>query len=537
MVRRPKELAVLTLIAAAGIGWLAASLPAQAFFSGDSGLKLIAAMNAIDHPARPFEVDLPKIAGRSVPYVDPMVAVHDGHGHVLQSPLFPVMSAPLIAALGVRGAYVLPAIAFIALLPVLNAMRRYAAPESSFLALAWIAVAANPLLFYSLEFWEHSPAVTLLAGSSASAMLGYRSRGARWIVASGALGGVSVLLRPEAVWYVAGLGLVIGRRQWIAFGCGVAAILIPFAAANFLHAGTLLGPHASANLAPLESDFFDARWQRLDDWLRPYSLVAAVGFLLVAAAWISRIFNVDLRTRQTIGLLGVAAISVAAAQRLLPRESLWQAFPLSLLALVPTAALTPLARHMYIIVSVTAVGIVLTATHDGGAQWGARFLLVTAPPLIVLASRGATDAAGAGRGRSIRVVLVVLTLFAGLATSRAAYRELRGAKREYARVVSATASLTSPGDVILTNVWWFDQITASLHGSRVFLYAADRASVMEALAELTRARIHHVALVWTSEKGGEPLNAAVNGTCFQVLSVREIPERSLRIASVQCRTE
>ena len=134
-------------VATAGIVSLAVSLPPDGFFSGDSGLKLVAALNAIDHPLRPFALDLPEIAGRKVRYVDTMVAVHGDHGHVIQSPLFPVVSAPLIASLGLRGAYVLPAIAFIVLMPLLNLLRRHAAPRTSIGVLACIAVGANPLLF------------------------------------------------------------------------------------------------------------------------------------------------------------------------------------------------------------------------------------------------------------------------------------------------------------------------------------------------------------------------------------------------------
>jgi hypothetical protein len=524
----------LTLIAAIGIGWLAVSLAPQAFFAGDSGLKLIAALSAIDHPTRPFEVDLPKIGGRPVPYVDPMVAVHDGHAHVLQSPLFPIISGPLIAVFGIRGAYILPALAFVVLLPMLNVMRRYATPETSFAALAWITIAANPLLFYSLEFWEHAPAVALLVGSSALALLGrYRSE-ARLIAIGGVLGGLSALLRPEAVWYLVGLGFIISRRHWIAFGCGVAAILIPLAVANYLHSGTALGPHVSANLAPLEGNYLSARWQRIDAWLWPHSRVAAVGFLLIAIGWCSGLFNVELKRRQLICLLGVAAVSVLAAQRMLPRESLWQGFPLALLALVPTAPLAVPVRGLYILAWVAVAGVVLTATHDGGAQWGARFLLVAAPPLLILAAHGATNAVAEGWGRRLRVALVILALIAGLATSRAAYRELRGSKREYGRMVSATASLTSPGDVILTNVWWFDSVTASLYGSRVFLYLASQSSATQALTELSNANISRVNLVWTTEPGGESLEPAVAGTCFTLLKIQNIPERALRLASARC---
>jgi hypothetical protein len=534
IAHRPKGLTFLTAIAAVGIGWLAAALPPEAFFAGDSGLKLIAALNTIDHPDTTLRSRVPTIGGRPVPYVDPMVMVHDTHAHVLQSTVFPAMSAPFIAMFGIRGAYLLPAIAFVVLLPMLNVMRRHAAPDTSFAALAWIALAANPLPFYSLEYWEHAPAVTLLAGSTALALIGSGRARATYLVASGALGGLSVLLRPEAVWYLTGLVLIVDRRQWIGFGCGAVAILVPFAVGNYLHAGTPLGPHASANLAALQGNFLAARWQRLDAWLWPHSVVAVAGFLLIAAGWLSGFFNVAVEGRQIIGLLGVTVTSILAAERLLARESLWQAFPVALLALVPGATLAAKTRHLYVLAGLTVAGILVTATHDGGAQWGARFLLVTAPPLIILAARGATDAASEGRWRELRVALVALILIAGLATSRAAYRELRGSKRDYQRIVSATASLTAPAAVILTNVWWFDSVTASLYGSREFLYLPSRPSITQALIELSRANITRATLVWTTEPGGESLESAVEGTCFTLLAVETIRERGLRFAQARC---
>ncbi len=523
------------VMATLGIGWLAVSLPPDGFFSGDSGLKLIAAFNAIDHPLRPFALDLPEIARRPVRYVDTMVVVHDDHGHVIQSPLFPVLSAPLIASLGLRGAYALPALAFIVLLPLLNVMRSHAAPRTSIGVLACIAVGANPMLFYSLEFWEHAPAVALAAASSAAALAGIdRDRPVPWVVASGVLGGLSVLLRPEAVWYVAGLGLVLGFRWWAAFGAGVTAILLPFALANYAHAGTVLGTHASASLSPLTDGYLAARWQRMDAWFGPHSAAAMAAFALVAAAWLAAFMKVELAKRQMIALAGVALLSVLAARQALPRESLWQGFPLALLALVPTSTSAGRLRWLHVIAAVSTLGIVLTAAHDGGAQWGPRFLLVTAPVVILLAAHGASDALNPGYGRLLRIGMVALILIAGLATSRAAYRELRGSKRFYAHVVSTAAAVMPPDEVFLTNVWWFDQIAAPLYGTRTFLYADSQQTASGILRELTNARIGRVTLVTTKEEGGEPLDRAVAGTCFEITGTREIPERSLRFASARC---
>src|SRR6185436_16243459 len=136
------------------------------------------------------------------------------------SPVFPVVSAPLIAAFGLRGAYILPAVSFVLMVPLLEAMRRVATPSTPPVVVAAVALIANPLFFYSLEFWEHAPAVALLAGCTA---LIWKSAGVAptapgrlrpdtigLCLAAGALGAVAVLLRPEAALYL--MALLIARR-------------------------------------------------------------------------------------------------------------------------------------------------------------------------------------------------------------------------------------------------------------------------------------------------------------------------------------
>ena len=56
----------IAALAALVLVWLASALPPDAFFSGDSGVKLIAALDAIEHPARPFDTDLPRIGSRAL---------------------------------------------------------------------------------------------------------------------------------------------------------------------------------------------------------------------------------------------------------------------------------------------------------------------------------------------------------------------------------------------------------------------------------------------------------------------------------------
>ena len=92
------------IVAVLALVVLARGLPAETFFVGDPGVKLIAARNAIDHASAPLEIPLPVIGGVPLPYVEPFFVVHSDHAHAVTSEAFPLVSAPFIATFGVRGA-------------------------------------------------------------------------------------------------------------------------------------------------------------------------------------------------------------------------------------------------------------------------------------------------------------------------------------------------------------------------------------------------------------------------------------------------
>ena len=522
-----------TVLAAAGMALLVPGLPADGFFSGDAGVKVIAARNALAHPRRPFDIDLPTIAGRPVSLVDPMIVPHGDHAHELQSPVFPVISAPLIAAFGLGGAYVLPAVSFVLMVPLLEAMRRVATPATPPALVAGLAVSANPLFFYSLEFWEHATAVALLVGCTALVWVKWDVTWRAFI--GGAIGGLAVLFRPEAGLYLVALFIAHrpSVRGTLTFVVGAAVVLGPLSLASYVHSGSLLGTHLTSTLAPLSQEWLAGRVSRIAAWLWPHSVAEGIAIAGVAIGCLAGLVGLSLRLRQAIVLIGVLVVSLLAAGGGLDRNSLWQAFPVAALAFVPVATAQCL-HPLRILAGLTAALVVLTATHDGGAQWGPRFLLVITPPLMVLAATAIADLIGPGSWRPARITVIAIVLIAALATTRAAYRELRGAKNVYARIVAATDSLTGHGESIVTNVWWFDQIAAPLYGTRTFLYAPDRATARQTLSELAAARERHVALVWTKEADGEPLNAAVNGSCYRIVGEKAIPERQLMFGSASC---
>jgi hypothetical protein len=308
---------------------------------------------------------------------------------------------------------------------------------------------------------------------------------------------------------------------------------VPFALVNFAHIGSFAGPHISTSLVGLGDAWLSNRWQRIDLWFLPEARVLVPVLVLVALAWIGPVSRSDLRIRQVVALLGAGVIAIAAFAGLFDRESLWNAFPAAALLLVPFRN-TAHTRSIWLIAIVSVAAIVLTSAHDGGAQWGPRFLLITAPALLILAAAAASDALGSGKARPIRVALVVTVILAGVWTTRAAYRELRGTKQFYARLVRAVEMGTDRQGYVISNVWWFDQVAASLYETRTFLFAEDPSWANRILRELSAAGIPKVALVWTREADGFPLDSAVADTCYRIVDVQSIEERSLTLASARC---
>lgn len=518
--------------------WLAAELPPHAFYSGDSGVKLIAARNAIAHPSRPFEIDLPTINGQPAPYVERFFAVHGQHAHALQSALFPVLSAPFIAMFGLRGAYFLPLISFVALWPLLIRIARHAAPDVGIWTVAAVGIFAGPVLFYAFEFWEHVPAIACLAGATALLITLPPSRAQ--LLGGGVLSAIAILLRPEALWYVsalAGWRIFVKARVALYLGA-VVAILGVFAVFNFLESGSWMGPHASANMAPLLDDWARVRVQRGALWFWPArrgsSMFWIAGLLVVLASWVAFLFKVKPRLNQTTALGAAAVLALNGAMGSYPRESLWSCWPIGVLLLVPSTRLKDLAAMWWLTVF-TIVAVWLSSTHDGGAQWGPRFVLIAAPAMIVTAAANLSDATGPGPAQRLRQALVLIVLLAGLWTTRAAYRELRGTKQFYAQLVDAVDRHVAHGSVIVFSTWWFDQVVASLYSTRTFLYADGAPAAATILNALQGAAIRDAVLAWSREQPEDGVaGEAVGDSCYQIARTDDIPERQVRLLTLTC---
>ena len=82
-------------------------------------------------------------------------------------------------------------------------------------------------------------------------------------------------------------------------------------------------------------------------------------------------------------------------------------------------------------------------------------------------------------------------------------------------------------------------MNAALHGTRTFLYAADRAAASQALATLRAQRLDAVTLAWSADAAESPfpLEPALAGTCFRTSATRDAEPRSIRFAAAHCAAE
>jgi hypothetical protein len=465
---------------------LARGLPPHTFYAGHPGVKLIAARHAIAEPTRPFQIPLPEIAGEPAPFIDRFFLVHGDHSHAVTPELFPLLSAPFIAALGVRGAYVLPAaglllaLASTAWLGLLLDRRRSAA------GLLLTGFLGTPLLFYGLEFWEHAPAagVAMLA-TALLVNAAARGSGAARFFGAGVLFGIAALLRPEALWFGAAAVAASPLLRWPPprgrLAAAVGGLLVPLLlleAYTLLHFGQPLPPHIAGNAGLVSGGWFAMRRELFVSWF------------------------------------------ISAG-----RDNFWRVAPAVLLAFVwrPMSYFGAAARrgrkYLLVLTLAFALLVVLTAPDDGGAQWGPRYLMLAYLPLTILATDTLAYVVrflGKKRRTGALVPVVAVTILAvGSAwLQRAAYKELRGSKLTYARLVDFVEQETAPGRPVVTDISWLDQAAASLADSRRFFVVTDAEEASEVVHRLNEAHEPAVTLVRHPVDSPGPFTTWLARSCY-----------------------
>lgn len=257
MRERAEFLAVCVLAAVALIAaW--AVLPQDAFWTGDSGVKLLQVENLLASRYGSIALqyngsDIDPSSQISPFTIRPSVYIRDGRNYSLFPVLFPFLSSLFYAVLGYAGLYVLPMGSGLLCLPLAYAIaRRFTSHRWALAAMAAV-VLATPMAFYSLTFWEHTPAVCLvLAAVWLLLRCGERAGQA---AAAGLLLGAAVWLRTEMLVLTALLYFTAWRylRRPRAVKVSMVAAAVPLAALvvfNRVVYGEWVG-HIARNLAAI----------------------------------------------------------------------------------------------------------------------------------------------------------------------------------------------------------------------------------------------------------------------------------------------
>lgn len=507
-------------------GWL---LPPDGFFSGDQGPKYLQATAFAEQGL--FSPDIHVLSRDldvNLEFQDPILHKRGTQLVSAFSWLLPMLTAPFLRLLGLRGLYVIPAVSVIVIFLAARDLGRHLGLGTG-LASAWTAVAATPVLFFGAEHWEHAPAAACaIVAADWLVPVGDRERPAAGVrlVAAGAVAAVGALFREEA-----GLALpaLLLARAWAMRGdgrgranvratahaaLGAALVVIATIPVNLAIYGTTLPLHLSSEIEKSNA-YLATRMDVVRDMLLPSpggALFAVVAIAIaIAAAW-SR--GRTASTRMALAHASVLALFIAIAAvpawrlatgTLPPFQGFtmssaahtWVfAFALVYLAFLPAGREVSGegARYLLGAAVLLAAATIAIVPSSGGAQWSPRYLLAVAPLLAVVAPAGLWAASRRGRPsgdlftaeRHVRAA-VCLVLAAALVVQCEGILALARTKRITAAVVAQTSQLTSPGDVIVSAVPWFPEINATLLGSRRILFAPAEAP-LEEIARRASAR-------------------------------------------------
>lgn len=336
---------------------------------------------------------------------------------------------------------------------------------------------------------------------------------------------MAVLLRPEAIWWAA-IWVAVAPRTRASFVAGLAVVGGAFVGINVAEGAPPLGFHAAANVGVMGDAWLLARLHRFEAWLFPASpwFISALATAFVGGV-LRRTGGVE--SARLAGLAAAVLVAAGSVSGDFSRDSLWWAFPIGGLLLTASAYAD---RRDLVLLWGTAAAVLLTSTHDGGAQWGPRILLIVTPVLLLCAASALSDAIAPGRLQTLRFVLVGLLICCGAWTSRHAYVDLRGWKRYYGTLAQSLERESNTGDYIVTNTWWLDQVAATLYPSRTFLVASTPTEMTDVLDRLHDAGIEKIRVAWSDDPGeaGAPL---LDGSCYRFESRRRLAERQVTIAT------
>jgi hypothetical protein len=147
------------------------------------------------------------------------------------------------------------------------------------------------------------------------------------------------------------------------------------------------------------------------------------------------------------------------------------------------------------------IGTFMVVPTDGGSQWSPRFFLAAAPLLAIVAGAAMLRPGGSMRtnlASSYRPFAAIVFL-ASMVMQATGVGWVMSGKAHSARLTAWIARETAPGDVLISNVYWFPQVTATMAPTRRMLFSWTPGQ-MPAMAERVAAHGLRVFRIVTSQR-------------------------------------
>lgn len=512
----------------------------------DISLQLSAAQRSID----------PAASWNPVPF--PFAVTRAGKVYPVFAPAFALAAVPLQAVAGKAGLLVLPLLGGVFTLLGLVRLAAVVAPGDRHVA--WLAPAlaglCTPMWFYSLEFWEHTPAVALLVWSLWFTLRFLEAGRPRDLVLGAMLAALGAWLRDDLLL----LALVVvatpvvcrrGLRPALLAAVAVLACLLPLGLLQWKLVDSPLGLHGPSHLGASSS--LGAHLAARPAVFYSMFLAAGPGKAVSIALCLPLVALLALgrrapTSRPALLLLPVTVLALAAAF-VFARGLAGPDGPIvhilrssnAFLAAAPLVALGCVApfrgngardkaqqdagesawRRLRLLAGAWALlyGLAAPLLGANGVHWGNRYLLALYPLLCLPAAIHLRQALRAGNGAlavSLKGALAVLVL-ASVGLQVWSLALLREKKQFTQRANERIEALQAP--VVVTDVWWVPQELPKQFARSIFLVRSDQER--DALDARLRATGHPQVLYVT--RPGRPVTGRPLAT---------IPDGNLRFYSL-----
>ncbi len=480
--------------------------PLNTFFSSDHGVKLFQTQSLIVTKFGSQALVYPGAAidpeQRYIPFRGQYLIRGSEHYGMFPQ-IFAAVSTLPFFLFGYAGLYLVPLVSALGILLVFALLGALLLkPATNIAGLIGLGI-ASPIVFYALNFWEHTPA-TFFALGAVYCMLRTQIRYQQWLpVCAGLLLAVALAFRNEVVLLAPAMLISLflferlrAIRAAAAFSFGLFLGLMPLLLFNHMTYGNFQGPHVAVAGAGMRLGWI-AWIDMLIVPLQPITIVLMCIALLaidMLSEWLtaagSRLFWL------ACALIGLVILQCTAPLEELELMALLTSFPWVLLIFlpIPKQHLTQqatIAAYLRNSAFIFIMLCLLLRLPDGGAQHGPR-LLLPIMPLLMLAGlwRAEQFFAQPIALRQKATMLIVLTLIAqaGLSAQASGLRNYRYVVSRNHAILSTTAQ--SGYKIIITDTNYTPLLIAPLMYDGHDIFMIENGKQLDDL--LDRLRAQHI---------------------------------------------